>query len=206
MSNHPVVMRGRCRASTSSEHRDVGRDLGGVEKSPQRRNQTPNRRDRGVHISTADVPGPAAEPPSPPRCLPSPWSWFPPPPAGRKCRFPGRRHERGGSTGDAPVRHKKRGGAEASVHGGAQPRCQIPSGGGLECSGWEKGGGIGGNRGRGGESRAGEGAPRVSKPNDVRAWKGGGGGGGTQMTNVSINPSLPSFSFTQNIIKKSLSK
>lgn len=48
---------------------------------------------------------------------------------------------------------QKRGGAEASVHGGAQPRCQIPSGGGLECSGWEKGGGIGVKRGRGGESR-----------------------------------------------------
>ncbi|TWW70706.1 hypothetical protein D4764_17G0001890 [Takifugu flavidus] len=48
---------------------------------------------------------------------------------------------------------QKRGGAGASVHGGAQPRCQIASGGGLECSGWEKGGGIGVNRGRGGESR-----------------------------------------------------
>lgn len=41
-----------------------------------------------------------------------------------------------------------RGEAEASVHDGAQPRCQIPSGGGMECSGWEKEEGLGGKQRR----------------------------------------------------------
>lgn len=62
-----------------------------------------------------------------------------------------------------------RGGAEASVHDGAQPRCQIPSGGGMECSGWEKEEGLGGKQRRTEQrEREREGAPRVSESSGVR--------------------------------------
>lgn len=144
-------------------------------KSPQRRNQSPTERDRGANVSGgADVPGPAAEAPSPPRCLPSPWSCFP------SCLGPGvaspaESNERGASTGDAPVRHKSAEGPDASVHGGAQPRCQIASGGEMECSERQKASegnrGGGENRareGEGGRRREREGAHLVSKPNCVR--------------------------------------
>lgn len=162
MLNHPVVMRGRCRASASSEHRDVG------EKSPQRRNQTPNQRDRGVNISSADVPGPAAEPPSPLRCLPSPWSWSPLL-LGESVASPAE------GTNEADRRETRRCGTKARRSRGVRARRRAAK---VPNTEWRRAGVFGVGEGRRDwseqrkrrrEQNEREGAPRVSKPNDVRA-------------------------------------